>query len=108
MKLTEAERKKLETLKEKKRLVKKEQAKEQRKFKDMCKQKLGYTPTELADIIKQNQSFVRNNADLRIKVTLACDVIRHFELRDINDVKKWINVMLNDDAKEYWMRRRNE
>lgn len=107
MSFTKADKRKLEALKEKERLDKKEQAKEQRKFKDMCRQKFGYNPTEIADIIKEKEEF-ETDGEIRTMMDLACDIIAYYELKSNSDVKKWVDIMLNENSKEYWSRRRFE
>ena len=107
VKFTKADDKKFEALKEKKRLAKKEQEKEQRKFKDMCRQKFGYNPTEIANIIKEKEEFETDDKIMTM-MDLACDIIAYYELKSNSDIKKWADTMLNEKSKEYWSRRRFE
>ncbi len=100
--MTDREKTLLEKLKAKEQAEKKEQAKQQRQFKDLCKKYFGMTPTEIGDILQaDNQEGTHDNklADLGKRVTT------YYGLQSDDDIKKWCEIMLNDNSKNFWMRR---
>lgn len=100
--MTDRERAMLEKLKAKEQAEKKEQAKLQRQFKDLCKKNFGKTPTEIADILQAENVAETNDNKL---ASLGESVATYYGLQSDVDIQKWCEVMLNERSKDFWMRR---
>ena len=100
--MTDREKAMLEKLKAKEQAEKKEQAKAQRQFKDLCKKNFGKTPTEIADILQADNG--ADNHDKKLAV-LGESVATYYSLQSDDDIQKWCEVMLNERSKDFWMRR---
>jgi hypothetical protein len=99
--MTDRERAMLEKLKAKEQAEKKEQAKLQRQFKDLCKKNFGKTPTEIADILQAENGAETHDNKL---ASLGESVATYYGLQSDVDIQKWCEVMLNDTSKNFWMR----
>ena len=99
--MTDRERATLEKLKAKEQAEKKEQAKLQRQFKDLCKKNFGKTPTEIADILQAENGAETHDNKL---ASLGESVATYYGLQSDVDIQKWCEVMLNDRSKDFWMR----
>ena len=99
--MTDRERAMLEKLKAKEQAEKKEQAKLQRQFKDLCKKNFGKTPTEIADILQADNGDKTNDTKL---AKFGESVATYYGLQSDVDIQKWCEVMLNDRSKDFWMR----
>ena len=99
--MTDRERATLEKLKAKEQAEKKEQAKLQRQFKDLCKKNFGKTPTEIADILQAENGAKTHDNKL---ASLGESVATYYGLQSDVDIQKWCEVMLNDRSKDFWMR----
>lgn len=99
--MTNREKEMLERLKAKEQAEKKEQAKIQRQFRELCKKNFGKTPTEIADILQAEYS---NESRDKKLATLGEKVASYYGLQSDVDIQKWCEVMLNDRSKDFWMR----
>lgn len=90
--MTDKEKELLEKLKKKEAEEKKELAKKQRQFKDMCKKEFGITPTEILALISND----KKSSDFEQKVTTF------YGLESELDKARWIDVMCNDNSKRFW------
>ena len=90
--MTDKEKELLQKLKQKEADEKKEQAKKQRQFKDMCKKEFGITPTEILALISNDNKV----SDFEKKITTF------YELESELDKTRWIDVMCNDNSKRFW------
>ncbi len=97
--MTDREKAMLEKLKAKEQAEKKEQAKLQRQFKDLCKKNFGKTPTEINDIINGKQT--DENDDTKL-ANFYQKVTTFYDLRNEDDIKEWLDIMLNDRSKNFW------
>ncbi len=98
--MTDRERAMLEKLKAKEQAEKKEQAKLQRQFKDLCKKNFGKTPTEIADILQAENGAETHDNKL---ASLGESVATYYGLQSDVDMQKWGEVMLNDTCRNFWM-----
>ena len=99
--MTNREKEMLEKLKAKEQAEKKEQAKIQRQFRELCKKNFGKTPTEIADILQAEYSNESRDKNLAI---LGEKVASYYGLQSDVNIQKWCEVMLNDRSKDFWMR----
>lgn len=90
--MTDKEKELLEKLKKKEAEEKKELAKKQRQFKDMCKKEFGMTPTEIMQMISND----RKVSDFEQKITTF------YELESELDRQLYLDTMLNENSKRYW------
>ena len=102
--MTDKEKKRLDDLKKKEAEEKKEAAKRQRAFKDMCKKNFGLTPTEIADMIKAKNT---NETDDEKLVAFAKEVATKYELNTQEDFDKWMQIVPNPKGLEFWRSNRN-
>ncbi len=101
--MTDKEKKTLERLKEKEAKEKKEAAKRSRIFKDMCKQKFGLTPTEIADKILTDSD---KESDNKKWLDFGLWIAKTYGLENEDDIKKWKSVVANDNGLAYWQNNR--
>lgn len=94
--MTDKEKEMLQKLKKKEADEKKEQAKKQRQFKDMCKKEFGITPTEILALISNDKKM----SDFEQKVTTF------YKLENELDKARWIDVMCNEHSKSFWNSKR--
>lgn len=90
--MTDKEKELLEKLKKKEADEKREQAKKQRQFKDMCKKEFGMTPTEILALISND----KKASDFEQKITTF------YELESELDRQLYLDTMLNENSKRYW------
>ena len=102
--MTDKEKKTLERLKEKEAKEKKEAAKRSRIFKDMCKQKFGLTPTEIADKILTDSD---KESDNKKWLELGKYVATKYDLTSQEDIDKWKQIVPNPKGIAYWQEQRN-
>ena len=100
--MTDKEKALLEKLKAKEQAEKKELAKKQRQFKDMCKKNFGFTPTEISDIIQSKNG--SNNSD-NILSNFGRKITTFYGLKSVDDIEKWSDIMLNDNSRNFWQSR---
>lgn len=97
--MTDRERAMLEKLKAKEQAEKKEQAKLQRQFKDMCKKQFGHTPSEIADILQAKNGSGTGDKNMQ---NFVGRITTFYGLHSEDDIQKWLEVMLNKNSKQFW------